>query len=92
MDIMEKLLAVLRYSKNISLDQFATDLHGILDLDYIDPSYAEEKFASMRRDFACFFCNLDDDAQRRFVMTAFQHYGIGIADVETVLQMSGVTD
>ena len=89
---MEKLLAVLRYSKNIGLDQFTTDLHNILDLDYIDQSYAEEKFSSMRRDFACFFCNLDDDAQKRFVMTALQHYGIGIMDVETALQLSGVTD
>ena len=64
------ILSVLRYSHNVGLDTFKENLAVILDNPNLVDSYVEEKFYQMRKDFVEFFCNLDSDAQDRFIAMA----------------------
>lgn len=69
------LTKVLQYSCNVSFEDFEKDLAHIIG-GYVSNSYVQEKFNMMRYNFAVFFCNLDDDAKRRFIEQAMAHYKI----------------
>lgn len=64
------ILSVMKYSRNVGLDTFKENLAVILDNPNLVDSYVEEKFYQMRKDFVEFFCNLDSDAQDRFIALA----------------------
>lgn len=68
------ILAVLKYSCNVGLDTFKENLAVILDNPNLVDSYVEEKFYQMRKFFVEFFCNLDSDAQDRFIALATARY------------------
>lgn len=73
MEISSVLTTVLKYSWNVSFEDFKDDFAKVINC-YVSDGYALEKYDAMRQNFVSFYCNLDDEAKERFVEVALAHY------------------
>ena len=74
----EVVTKVVQYSYNVGYDKFLCDLKYVLDMSVIHETYADEMWQRMRANFGSFYCNLTDEAKKRFVEVALMHYGYAI--------------